>query len=265
MVPIAMRLIVAVSLLLSACAMRSNNELTASEGANGVSLADTRWTLSAIGEDTVAAATTVTLDFRQDGTVAGNDGCNRYQGTYTNDGRSVEIGGSLMGTLMACPEPVEAQARAYREVLLAAVSFVLDNTGLILIDGAGRHLGSFVPAISSPVGTDWELISYNNGRQGVVSLIIGTEVTASFGDGGRVTGNAGCNEYFAAYEIEGASLSVGPPGVTRRFCADPDGLMEQEALYIEALQSAAVFRLEGANLELRRGDGALAAIFNRRR
>ena len=78
-----------------------------------------------------------------------------------------------------------------------------------------------------------------------------------------MTGTAGCNQYFANYELEGQSLDIGPAGATRRFCAEPEGFMRQEAAYLQALRSAASFRLDGARLELRRADGALAVIFNR--
>ena len=145
-----------------------------------------------------------------------------------------------------------------------SVVFVLDGTRLDFNDATGRLLATFVPASISPVGADWVAVAYNNGKRGVVSLIMDTEVTARFGTDGRVTGTAGCNRYFASYEIEGQSLSIGSAGATRRLGAAPEGLMRQEAPYLEALQSATTFRLEGTRLELRRADAALAVTFNRK-
>ena len=41
-------------------------------------------------------------------------------------------------------------------------------------------------------------------------------------------------------------------------CSTPDGVMKQEALFLQALQSAATYRLEAERLELRTASGALA-------
>lgn len=43
---------------------------------------------------------------------------------------------------------------------------------------------------------------------------------------GRVSGFAGCNRYFADYKLDGASLTLGPVGATKRLCA-------KEAMAIE--------------------------------
>ncbi len=253
----------AVLLLLTACTAPPG-EGNAENGSGNFSLASTRWTLQSLGDDAGAGNTAVTLNFGQDGTIAGNDGCNQFRGDYAVDGQSIEIGGNLAGTAMACADPIGAGARAYREVLHRVANFALDDTRLDLNDTTGRRLASFVPASVSPVGADWAVVAYNNGKQAVVSLIIGTQVTARFGTDGQVTGTAGCNQYFANYELEGQSLDIGPAGATRRFCAEPEGFMRQEAAYLQALRSAASFRLDGARLELRRADGALAVIFNRK-
>ena len=45
-------------------------------------------------------------------------------------------------------------------------------------------------------------------------------------------------------------------------CGEP-GTMEQEQQFLAALQSAAIYRLDGARLELLRADGATAVVFVR--
>jgi heat shock protein HslJ len=254
--------IVLASLLMAACTTPPRVGPAETRGGN-TSLAGTRWALQALGTDVVPHTPTVTLSFGLDGQITGNDGCNQYQGAYSADGSSIEIARSLAGTLMACSDPVDAQARTYLEALQRAARFAVDDIRLSLHDGTGRLLATFVPAISSPVNTNWEVIAYNNGKQGVVSLLPGTRVSASFGNDGRVTGNAGCNQYFATYKLDGQAMSIGMAAATRKFCAEPEGLMQQEALYLEALKSTSTFRLNGDRLELRAEDGALAATLNR--
>ena len=107
-------------------------------------------------------------------------------------------------------------------------------------------------------GSSWHVVAYNNGRQAVVSVLDGTHITVHFGEDGRITGSAGCNQYFATYETADASMTIGQPGSTRRFCAEPEGIMEQDAGFLEALRSVATFRLDADRLDLRTADGAMA-------
>lgn len=107
-------------------------------------------------------------------------------------------------------------------------------------------------------GTSWQVTAYNNGKQEVVSVITGTRITVSFGGDGRVTGSAGCNQYFAEYLVDDGSIAIGPAAASRRFCADAEGIMGQEVAFLEALRSAAMFRLEGDRLALRTSDDAMA-------
>jgi heat shock protein HslJ len=253
--------VVLASLLMAACTTPPRAGPAKSGGGN-TPLAGTRWTLQALGSDAVPRTPALTLDIGRDGRITGNDGCNQFQGAYTADGSSIEIA-HLAGTLMACADPVDARARAYREALQRAARFAVDDTRLSLHDRTGRLLATFVPAVSSPVRITWEVIAYNNGRQGVVSLRPGTRASASFGNDGRVTGDAGCNQFFATYELVGQAMSIGKVAATRKFCAEPEGLMQQEALYLAALKSTATFRLNGDRLELRAADGALAVTFKR--
>lgn len=113
-------------------------------------------------------------------------------------------------------------------------------------------------------GTRWEVVAYNNAKQAVVSVLAGTRISASFGADGQVTGNAGCNRYFASYRQQGAELTVGMAATTRMFCAEPSGLMRQESLYLDALRSGATLAIDGDRLELRTADRTLAVILERR-
>jgi heat shock protein HslJ len=50
-----------------------------------------------------------------------------------------------------------------------------------------------------------------------------------------------------------------------KMCSDPTGVMDQEAQYLAALQSAATYRIETNVLELRTQDDALAASLSEKR
>jgi heat shock protein HslJ len=47
-------------------------------------------------------------------------------------------------------------------------------------------------------------------------------------------------------------------------CDQPEGVMDQEAQYLAALQSAATYSIEGNRLELRTADDAMAADFSKK-
>jgi hypothetical protein len=44
-------------------------------------------------------------------------------------------------------------------------------------------------------------------------------------------------------------------------CPEPAGVMEQEMLYLKALETAATYRIDGNFMELRTADDAMAATF----
>jgi len=101
----------------------------------------------------------------------------------------------------------------------------------------------------------WRLVSYNG--QGVIK---GTMITAQFHDG-QVVGNAGCNNYFAPYEGSNGSISVGQTGTNRMFCETPEGVMEQEAAYLELLQQAATYQYLKSQLEIADANGNVILVF----
>ncbi len=109
-----------------------------------------------------------------------------------------------------------------------------------------------VACVSKPEATPlenipWVLESY--GEQGSLKAVTeGSEITALFGsDEGTVKGSAGCNNYFAGYEVSGTQLSVSDAGSTSMEC---EGIMEQEYQYLTLLQGAQTFQIEGSQLKI---------------
>ena len=76
-------------------------------------------------------------------------------------------------------------------------------------------------------------------------------------------GNAGCNDYFGPYEMDDKAISMGPFGTTRIACQEPEGVMEQETLYLLALETAATYKIDGNKMEMRTAEGSMAANFQR--
>jgi heat shock protein HslJ len=211
----------------------------------------------------------------------------KYQVTYTSDG-TVEIladcnraslsyelnQGGLIGGMLAAPGPMtlaecgpESHYRGFVSSLQAAQTYRVHPGGnelsLILPAGGGelvlRDAGQTTAAMPLE-GTPWKLVSYHDGENALASVLSGTEITAAFADG-KLAGSAGCNSYSASYQGEGDALTVGPVATTRKVCAEPEGIMEQEQAYLAALGSVAGYRIQGGRLELLDAEGTPVATF----
>ena len=164
------------------------------------------------------------------GTVAGSTGCNRYTGSYIVDGDSLEIG-PLATTRMACLPPLDRIERAYVAALGRVTGWRSADDELVLVGTEDAELLRYAPA--SPVG-NWQVTGFLRG-DAVTSPLVGTELTARFGDDGALTGSAGCNRYTGSYTSDKGAIEITAPASTRKACAEPAGVMEQEAAYLDAL------------------------------
>lgn len=231
--------------------------------ASSQALTGSPWLLTQLGEEPPLPDTQITAEFNEDGRVGGTSGCNSYNTTYSVDGNQIEFGEEMIGTLMACPDPVMEQERLYLEALSAVATFEIVDDELTLYDADGNALARFQAISQDLAGSFWEVISYNTGTQAVTSVIIGTEITADFSEDGKLSGNASCNQYNATYETEGDKISIGPAATTRKLCPEPEGIMEQEVQYLAALVTADTYKIQGLIMEMRTMDGALVASFKR--
>jgi heat shock protein HslJ len=221
------------------------------------------WVATSMNGHNLVPTTTISAEFNAEDSVSGSTGCNTYSTSYTVDGNNITFGDEMAVTRAFCAEPVNEQESEYLLMLNEADRFEINDDELTLLDSDDNSLVVYLVQSQALEGSSWYVISYNNGRGGVTSVIIGTEMTANFAEGGQLSGSSGCNNYTAAYENEGETISIGPPGLTRQFCAEPEGVMEQESEYLAALQTAATYRIEGNSMNMRTADGETVANFSR--
>ncbi len=224
-------------------------------------LENTAWVVERLGERPPVDSTTLTLRF-ENGRVAGSDGCNRYGAPVTVRGTTLQVSPRGMTTKMACPPAVMQQAEAFQSALRNSRAFRLDGQRLRLLAADGRPLLVLAPQALQLLGSTWRVAGFNNGRQALVSPILGTSLSVRLLQGGQMVGSAGCNTFTAPARLEGTRLRIGTPVATRRRCPGT-GVMEQERQFLAALPTAASLRLEGDALELRRADGAIALSLRR--
>ena len=85
---------------------------------------------------------------------------------------------------------------------------------------------------------------------GVGAVLPGTNLTMVFGANGTVNGSAGCNSYSSTYLVNGNQLTITPPTGTSMMCAEPAGIMEQEATFLSTLAEASSFVVKGNQLQI---------------
>ena len=228
----------------------------------GGSLTGTIWTVTELNGEPPVPTTNMTAEFNDEGMVSGSAGCNNYNSPYEVDGNQISFGPGMM-TAKMCVDLVNAQEIAYMGALEAATTFEVSEDSLVLFDESFNVIVTYTAVSQGLAGSSWEVTGYNNGKGGVVSVIIGSEITANFDEEGQMTGNAGCNDYFGAYEADGENISMGPFGTTRKACQEPEGIMEQESQYLAALETAATYSIDGPTMNMRTAEGSTVANFRR--
>ena len=202
------------------------------------------WYLNDNGEQApILTGTQVNLQFSQD-QLGGNAGCNSYSAPFKLDGDQISIG-SITATMMACAEPVMQQESAYLATLEKAASVSISDEVLTFSDAQGTVILSYhALEPTSLVDTLWDVVAYNNGKGGVTSVLLGTSLNALFQADGSLSGSAGCNNYTSTYQLDGDKITISPPASTRMFCAEPVGVMEQEAQFLAALGNSKRYKLQ---------------------
>ena len=103
--------------------------------------------------------------------------------------------------------------------------------------------------------TEWVLISLNGS-----ALIEGTEITLNFKEA-SLDGSAGCNTYGGSYTASEDSLRLSGVYATEMGCPEPKGILDQEKAYLDALNAAARYRVDGDWLEVYDEAGAPILAF----
>jgi heat shock protein HslJ len=245
--------------LLAACGGGAQDEALSLELLTGLT-----WQLSELNGDPALPLpeAAVTANFDEEGRMSGSASCNNYTAPFEIDGNNITIGLTAL-TAKICPDIMMVQERAYLGALEATTTFEVNEEELAFMDDGGNVVAHYGVVNQELAGSSWDVISYNTGTQAVRSVIIDTEITANFGDDGQMTGNAGCNDYFASYEADGENISISGVGMTEKFCMEPEGIMDQESQYLAALETADVYKIEAGRMEMRTSEGSLAVQYGR--
>jgi len=109
----------------------------------------------------------------------------------------------------------------------------------------------------------WLLVSYLDEEKGPTVVPPGSQVTLSFGEDGRLSGNAGCNDYGGTYQLDGGLLSIKGLVWTEKFCLAPPGVMDLEGKYLSLLPESTRYNIDGNELALSYYDERKLLVFRR--
>jgi heat shock protein HslJ len=104
-------------------------------------------------------------------------------------------------------------------------------------------------------GTEWVLTSLSG-----KAPIEGTEITLSFGEE-TLEGSAGCNTYGASYTATEDGLRLTDLYWTEMGCLEPEGVLDQELAYLNALNTVSGYRVDGGRLALFDEAGTQLLVF----
>ena len=146
-------------------------------------------------------------------------------------------------------EQLDQQQETYLTVLVTANRYEFDGANISLF-ADDRQLMTLEPLEPVPFeGTTWNYRFFQGEMPQWQQVIPGTEITAVF-DGDTISGSAGCNDYTGTVTRNGDELSIGELATTRKMCAEPEGIMDQEERYLAALQTVVSIRESARSIEL---------------
>ena len=128
-----------------------------------------------------------------------------------------------------------------------------------LLTGCAAESVPLVKPTEAPVdvlaGVNWHLTAYGP-ASAPVALLPGTDSTLLLNSSTRqVSGLAGCNRFTGSYALSGDKITLGQLAMTKRMCAEPEGLAAQESAVAQALTGATQYSFEGGDLILSYGAG----------
>jgi heat shock protein HslJ len=126
----------------------ADGALIASFAPQTTTLAGTQWRATAInngngGVESLAEGSEVTLAFAADGRFSGASGCNRYTGSFTSSGESLQFGPAAGTRRMCADERVMRQEAAYLKALEGVATARIEGDRLELRSSAGALMATF--------------------------------------------------------------------------------------------------------------------------
>jgi len=207
--------------------------------------------------------------------IGGSAGCNMYSAPYFLDEGEISIGIPTR-TTMACLDGnrMEVEDLFLKHLGNVSQAYIMDEKlvfagsdgeeMLVFTDSGEKHEMLHPGYMAGPgdvLGCNWHL--YADPERSAIEeeeIPEGADVTLTFGEDGSLSGNSGCNNYFADYTLEKGRLEIGMIGSTKMACADGD-LMDLESKYLNKFGQVEAAYVNGDSLFLMNENGVAILSF----
>ena len=114
--------------------------------------------------------------------------------------------------------------------------------------------------LTDQLDQEWFLVSFDD-QGSKKKVIANTQTTIQFSTE-RLSGSAGCNRYFAGYQLKNRyDLTIERIVATEMACPDPVGIMQQEDTYLQLLSRAKAYYIRDGQLTLYNENKVTILIF----
>jgi heat shock protein HslJ len=198
--------------------------------------------------------------------VSGTAPCNAYRGTFDLGGELGD-GGVEISDIVLTKRACEAATMRSEDEFIAALEAVDhvsvgeddDRMTLTNQDDGGVRLAFSAYDADELLAATWDIVNVNTG-DAIESVLPGTEPTVAFDPDGNVTLETGCNTAGSSWELDGHELTVEPMRVTLMACPEPEGVVDQEAALVRALESADRVEIAPGELVVLDADGRITLV-----
>ncbi len=239
------------ALVLTACGNESG------AGGSGGSLDGKTYLSVSVTEDgkakQLAPNTRIQLQFKDDGQLSANAGCNSMGGKVSTGGGKLSVD-ELAMTNMGCDAPRHAQDDWFAKFLQAEPTWKLEADKLTVTGGSTALVlqDRETAEPDKPLdGTKWSLETVISGE--TASHSIGSEQAHFTISGERITGSTGCNSFQGIVSRTGDKLTFGEIATTRKACAGEQATLEKAIL--DGLKTPVTYSIESNRLKLRDATG----------
>lgn len=140
---------------------------------------------------------------------------------------------------------------------------VMAFSGIFLMQGCSAMSPESPPAKNVAgefTNTYWKLERLNGVPVEIGAA--GKELFVQFRkENSQVRGFSGCNTFTGTYKADNGKISIGPVAMTRKMCFSA---MDQESAFHKAINSFALYRVDGERLTIEDNKGNIVARFESR-
>ena len=127
-----MRILLTLLLTVSAALAMETNQAP-------VKLPGSAWQVTTLAGQTPLADHPITLEFDNEGNIAGDGSCNRFGGTCAIEGNTIKVG-PLRSTRRACEPEIMQQEQKFLVLLGAVTAWESDADGTLVLRGEGGEI-----------------------------------------------------------------------------------------------------------------------------